>query len=180
MKIDIERLQEELVETKSNLALVNRLSLANGDFIWEVRNFNACLSDARCNLRDSMYSEAFSTGNPGYKLCVRVNLDGVDDRSRNYLSVYVHLMQGEYDNAMKWPFNRRIKISVLDRNPVRGERRNITDILSPQPNITALQRPKEWKSPQGYGFAKFVSISRLSSRYYLAGDILAIRIRVLS
>ena len=176
MKTEMEQLKSIAKSNSSSTSL----DCNNGDFIWKISNFESHLSDARSNLRNTMYSQAFHSSVPGYKLCVRINLDGVDIRSRNYLSIYIHLMQGDYDDFMEWPFNRQIKIAIIDRNPDQSKRRHIADILKPQSNVTALQRPTEWKSSQGYGFAKFVSISRLSSRYYVADNKLAIRVQVLS
>lgn len=179
LKIEMERLKL-LTKMNSNSVSSDYNPCNNGDFVWKIMNFNLHLSDARSNLRSTIYSESFYSGIPGYKLCLRINLDGVDARSRNYLSIYVHLMQGDYDDIMEWPFNRRIKVTIIDRNLDHSKRRNITEVLTPQSNIAALQRPTQSRSSQGYGFARFVSISRLSSRCYLADNKLTARVQILS
>lgn len=53
---------------------------------------------------------AFYTGPQGYKLCLSVNSRG--HRSR-YVSVYVHLMWGEFDYQLKWPFKGRVQVKLM-------------------------------------------------------------------
>ena len=60
----------------------------------------------------------------GYRLCLVVNPNGVSNIEGSYVSVYAYLMQGEFDDRLKWPFRGVITIQLLnqldDRVPATG------------------------------------------------------------
>lgn len=59
-------------------------------------------------------SEPFYTGSEGYKLCLGVHANGYAD-VHGYMSVFIHLMKGEFDNRLKWPVSGRITVKLLDQ-----------------------------------------------------------------
>ena len=59
-------------------------------------------------------SEPFYTGSAGYKLCLGVFANGYGD-VHGYMSVFIHLMKGEFDNRLRWPVSGRITLKLLDQ-----------------------------------------------------------------
>ena len=46
-------------------------------------------------------SPPFYTHPQGYKLCLDIHTNGSDDGEGTHISVYLHLMRGEFDNQLK-------------------------------------------------------------------------------
>ena len=61
---------------------------------------------------DYWVSDPFYTRSGGYRLCLSA---AIGQKSR--LFVYVILMKGKFDSELKWPFNARIKIQLLNYKP---------------------------------------------------------------
>ena len=57
------------------------------------------------------YSQPYYTHLHGYKMCVYVQLRP----SQNYLYVYSHLLRGEYDAGLKWPFRGTVVVQLLNQ-----------------------------------------------------------------
>ena len=60
-------------------------------------------------------SEPFYTHLEGYKLSLLVNANGHYSDVGTHVSVYLHLMPGEFDNKLEWPFQGSINIQLLNQ-----------------------------------------------------------------
>jgi len=72
------------------------------------------------------YSLPFYSHTGGYKMCLRVNANGCGSGKGTHVSVGVHLMQGEHDDHLKWPFRGDITVKVLNQ---RTEERHMGRIV---------------------------------------------------
>ena len=52
--------------------------------------------------------------------------NGIREGAGSHISAYVHLMLGEYDNELTWPFRRSITIRLVDQE----ERKNHHDFTA--------------------------------------------------
>ena len=50
-----------------------------------------------------------------YKMRLSVFANGNGSGEGTHMSVYVHLMQGDNDDILKWPFKGTIKVSLLNQ-----------------------------------------------------------------
>ena len=51
----------------------------------------------------------------GYKMCLSVTANGRSRGKGTHVSIYVHLMRGDHDDHLKWPFRGDITVSVLNQ-----------------------------------------------------------------
>ena len=75
------------------------------------------------NKDDTWYSPPFYTHNGGYLMCLSVDANGDGYASNTHVSVFAHLMAGENDNNLKWPFRGAVTFSVLNQ---RGSHHHVT------------------------------------------------------
>ena len=68
---------------------------------------------------DYWESPPFLSRPNGYKMCVRVRADGCHVGRGTHVSVYVHLMQGEYDDLLSWPFKGIVKLGLMNHKEDR-------------------------------------------------------------
>lgn len=96
----------------------------------------------------------------GYKLCLSafVNGDAVD----GYLSLYVHLMMGENDSNLSWPFQHTVTLELLHPDPSQRNQ-NKKESLRFDSSVDAkyTRRVVTQKQAKGWGYAKFIQHSEL-------------------
>lgn len=76
------------------------------------------------NNGDTWYSDPFFSHLNGYKFCLRVRARGEGKGQGTHVSVYMNLMQGEFDGALKWPFTGEFTIGLVNKES--GERHSHT------------------------------------------------------
>ena len=64
---------------------------------------------------NTFYSPAFYTSPGGYKMCIDVEANGYGEGKGTYVSVYAHLMKGENDDYLSWPFTGTLTIELLNQ-----------------------------------------------------------------
>ena len=100
--------------------------------------------------------------------------NGVGDGRGRYVAIFVHMMEGEHDDFLSWPYAGRITLSVLDRN---GQRDNdISHTLQAKPTLAAFQRPREAICPIGYGLIYFARIELFFGPQFVKNDELFLKI----
>ena len=68
------------------------------------------LALASCPGNDSGFRiSAFYTAKYGYKLCLRLYLNGDGTGKRTHLSLFIVIMRGEYDALLPWPFRNKVR-----------------------------------------------------------------------
>ena len=60
-------------------------------------------------------SPPFYTHKGGYKMCIRVDANGVDDGQVTHVSVWPFLMRGENDDNLIWPFTGDVTVQLLNQ-----------------------------------------------------------------
>ena len=59
-------------------------------------------------------SQPFYSVPGGYKLCLRVRANGRGPGKDTHVSVFVHLMKGENDHQLQWPFEHYVTYGILN------------------------------------------------------------------
>ena len=140
-RAQLDETRAQLAETQAKLS---RLSVEDGGktrFIWKIKSFRESLRLVKEGVKERIESDPFYTGRYGYKLKVfaqwRCHFLGLASSKRpiyidtDFLTGIV-LMEGEYDDMLPWPFNKKITFTIIDQNKDLKERQNMTDSLSPR------------------------------------------------
>lgn len=56
---------------------------------------------------------AFFTSKYGYKMCLRIYLNGDGTGRASHLSLFFVVMRGHSDALLKWPFNQKVKLTPI-------------------------------------------------------------------
>ncbi|KAM9302077.1 TNF receptor-associated factor 6 [Gastrophryne carolinensis] len=148
----------------------------NGVFVWKIQHFSAHLKSQEEDDRPVViHSPGFYTGKPGYQLCLRLHLQLPNaPRCANYISLFVHTMQGEYDNLLVWPFQGTIRLSILDQSE-GSNGQDQEETMDTKPDLLAFQRPTMPRNPKGFGYVTFMHLQALKQRMYIKNDTLLVR-----
>ncbi|XP_041365167.1 TNF receptor-associated factor 6-like isoform X2 [Gigantopelta aegis] len=151
----------------------------NGNYFWRIKNYYRLRKEAEEGESTALHSPSFYSSFFGYKLCIRVNLNGVDSARGSYLSVFIHFMQGEFDDMLDWPFSGRIILSVVDQNTPCEVRNHVSETLIAKPQLAAFQRPVTTRNHKGFGYMEFLPLALMDNSSFVRNDTLIIRAQVI-
>ena len=103
------------------------------------------------------YSPPFYTHEHGYKMCVRVDANGIMNGRGTHMSVYVYLMRGDYDSKLQWPFKGVIVVRLLNQLRDGGHHEKAVDFLDSIEDHTSNRVTVGEKSMRGQGFSQFIA-----------------------
>ncbi|KAM4576690.1 TNF receptor-associated factor 2 isoform 2-T2 [Odontesthes bonariensis] len=109
----------------------------DGIVIWKIADFTKKRQDAVAGRAPAMFSPAFYTSKYGYKMCLRIYLNGDGTGRGTHLSLFFVVMRGHSDALLKWPFNQKVTLMLLDQN----NREHIIDAFRPDVSSSSFQRP---------------------------------------
>lgn len=158
--------------------LIRELELDHsaGIYVWRLKEFSSLLRNQEAGLPVVEHSPGFYTGRPGYKLCMRLHLQSPNaQRCSNFISLFVHTMQGAYDGQLTWPFQGTIRLSILDQGP---EGQHHIEVMETKPDLQAFQKPTINRNPKGFGYVTFLHLNQLKEREYVKDDVLLVRCEV--
>ena len=108
---------------------------------------------------DYKYSSPPFYSHPGgYKLECAVNINGYNDVKGIHLSLFVHILRGEYDNQLKWPFNGIVTIEMFNR--VTNTWDNSQSIC-----LDGLGRSIDSSFGSNWGYRKWTSLDVVNKKY---------------
>ena len=140
-----ERVVEEL--QKQNIP-------AHGQFTWRIDNIKEKVKAAGTGECPVIYSPLFLSREAGYLISLCIYPAG--DNNEGYLSVYFVINRGPHDEVLPWPFSKRVLLSLI--NTLGGQ--SIVKDIQPDIRLRYFQRPENEKNV-GYGYPKFIALSRL-------------------
>lgn len=169
-------LQEQVRRLEAQLA-DREARICNGSYFWRIEEFSKMREKALAGEPAMLHSPSFYTSPWGYRLCLRANIN-LNTPGGPHLSLFVHMMQGDFDSFLPWPFSARIGLMVMDQNISQAARMPIAETLETKPQMAAFQRPATARNHKGYGYTDFVTLSVLDQGSYLLKDVLIIHVTV--
>ena len=131
------------------------------------------------------FSPPFYSHQQGYRLCLGVYSNGNGNSKGTHVSIFTHIMRGQFDDSLQWPFRGSITIQLLnqteDKNHVEAIN-HYSDVVDPKfcKRVTSSTSSRVPRSG-GWGFYEFIPHSSLGynaaqNTQYLRNDDLHIRI----
>ena len=169
-----EQLQRTTSMMKTHISEVDlqlQASLAStqpGSFLWRIPE----VARKRCGDIEgtSIYSPPFYSGRNGYKMCMRAYLNGDGIGFNTHLFVFFVLMRGEYDPLLKWPFESKVSLILVDQNL----HQHIVQTLNPLPESSSFQKPCLDMNVAS-GCPQFAKLSVLEDRNYVKDDVMFLK-----
>ena len=157
----------------SELELQLQASLASthtGSFLWRIPEVARRKRDAFDGRITSIYSPPFYSGRNGYKMCIRAYLNGDGIGFNTHLSVFFVLMRGEYDPLLKWPFESKVSLILVDQNL----HQHIVQTFKPSSESSSFQKPRSDMNVAS-GCPQFVKLSVLEEGNYVKDDVMFLK-----
>ncbi|XP_048368449.1 TNF receptor-associated factor 2 isoform X3 [Sphaerodactylus townsendi] len=109
----------------------------DGIFIWKITDIARKRQEAINGRSPAIFSPAFYTNKYGYKMCLRIYLNGDGTGRGTHLSLFFVVMKGPNDALLRWPFNQKVTLMLLDQN----NREHVIDAFRPDVSSSSFQRP---------------------------------------
>ena len=118
------------------------------------------------SVEDQWFSEPFYSHPGGYKMCLSVYANGTGQGVGSHVSVFAHLMRGEYDDKLTWPYRGNVQVTLVTDEEDYEEKLKFT---SKSPAKAAKRVEDGDRNDYGQGLSKFVEwddVSYLSSLHF--------------
>ncbi|XP_072422168.1 TNF receptor-associated factor 1-like isoform X1 [Chiloscyllium punctatum] len=159
---------EQVIQKTAAQMMALETMTETGIFIWKIPQMKQRLEEAIDGTTPYLESSEFYLCKYGYKMCLRIYLNGHGEAQGSYISLYYILLKGQYDALIQWPFKENMKLALLNQ---RDRQQSILKIYVPNEHDSALQRPGETMNAP-HGFAMFVTLTEFNQRFseFVAGD----------
>ena len=127
----------QLLELRDRVNTVQFVSL-DGTFAWAIDNIAKRKNDAITGRQMSLYSPAFYVHRYGYKICLRLYLNGDGLGKSTHMSLFVVVMRSPWDNLLRWPFQQKITLLLYDQN----FKAHIIDAFRPDNQNPSFKKPE--------------------------------------
>ncbi|NXO43465.1 TRAF2 factor, partial [Locustella ochotensis] len=164
LELKIAELHQCLTQKDAGLSSLHKSLLFSeqasydGIFLWKITEVGRKLQDSVTGRTVSLYSPAFYTAKYGYKVCLRVYLNGDGTGKGTHLSLFFVVMKGDYDALLPWPFRHKVTFMLLDQN----NREHVIDAFRPDLSSASFQRPVNDMNVAS-GCPLFLPLSKLQS-----------------
>ena len=128
---------------------------------------------------DVFYSPPFYTSPTGYEMCIGVDANGDGDGKGTHVTLFAHLMKGDNDDSLTWPFTGSVTFELLNQLEDKNHYKNFVTFPAVD---TYSKRVVEGKRGAGWGI-DFIRHTELDFNHdkghqYLKDNTLIFRISV--
>ena len=111
---------------------------------------------------------------------MRINLNGVDSGVGKHVALYVHMVQGDYDHMLDWPFTGKFTLSILDQSDDVSSRHHLSKTIDAdhEAHLDAFQRPTAPYNKRGFGYAEFASLEQICESQYIKNNTLLVKFEI--
>ena len=131
-------------------------------------------------IKEVQYLPSFYTHSHGYCMCLEWHSNGFGDGEETHVSSYTCLMQGPYDDHLKWPFRGEITIQIVNQ---AGDHSHVEKTIPYNDEISDNNagRVTDKERALGRGFHQFLAHTDLEynaekKTQYLKDNIIIVRV----
>ena len=160
--------------------LLTKGQICGGNYTWKIEHFSQLLQGDSDGIKTSLDSPLIYTSLCGYKFFMRIYPKGDDGGDGRHIGLFVGVMQGDFDNRLKWPFCGRISLSMLDQsNDAHSICNDVSGTFMANRNLQAFQKPSaSGQYTTLYGYEKFAPIDTVCRPQYSKDDAVMINIEI--
>ena len=165
LKMDVDTLKGKLAAQEMRL-----MPLPVPPIYVLVTNFGQYQKDDRVFKSDPFYSHP-----GGYKMLVVIRPNSIGERKGSHVSLHVHLLPGEFDNQLHWPFSGKITVQAYERTRDQWSFQRVIEMNERKSGLVAVNRCIDTPITCGAGYDNFLSYFYLDN-YLKSTNTLRVRI----
>ena len=145
-----------------------------GSFLWPIPQIAKRRRGALSGKIISLYSAPFFSSLYGYKMCLRVYLNGDGSGQKTHLFLFAILMKSDHDGILTFPLDCWVKMIIVSQSE---QVKDISEEFRSDRSSRCFERPKT-EMNSGAGLPKFAPLSILQNVNYVKDDMLYVRCEV--
>ena len=149
-------------------------STQDGHLIWKIHDFENRNKDAAIGKIRALHSAPCFTEQYGYKFCLRLYLHGDGMGRGTHLSLFLVIMNSEYDDILQWPFQKKIKFNLINQ---KDRSKDHVEQMFPEKNSSSFQKPRKGMNIAS-GCPMFISLDRLEPEGFLKNGNLFLEVKI--
>ncbi len=149
----------------------------NGTLVWKITEVEKRTEEAKTGKTLSLYSPPFFTSQHGYRMCLRLYLNGDGQGKGSHISLFIVMMKSDYDDLLSWPFKHKVTLSLLNQSDPNNSKAHQAKAFRPTDTSSSFHKPRGPFNTAS-GFPKFVSVDTLRDRNYVRDDSLFIKVKI--
>lgn len=163
VSVELQLFKGELCQLRKEFELSKSFVHNDGTYLWRIENIQQLLRNAK-NSSQSIFinSPSFYTSKYGYKLSLKLYLNGDKNTRDKYLSLYVTIMRSEYDSLLEWPYKYPITLCLYDRSVHKD---HVVHTVTPDITSECFQQPKMDANKSG-GIPEFCPLWKIFSKEF--------------
>ncbi|CAF1088205.1 unnamed protein product [Adineta ricciae] len=151
----------EICTLEKKLPTLKSSNYNDGTYVWIIENIQDLFRNAKNSPQPiHVISPPFYTANDGYKLSLKLYLNGDKSARDTYLSLYVTIRRNDYDALLNWPFTYPITLCLFDQSPKHD---HVVRTLTPDIESKCFQRP-EMDANVSAGIPEFCPLWKVFSK----------------
>ena len=151
-----------------------QVKTTNGLFIWKVTDIKRRYKEARDGITYSLFSPPFLTSPHGYRMCLRMYLNGDGEGKGTHVSLFLVLMKGEHDSILPWPFSQKVTLSLINQKDPNLTKK---EAFLPDKTSSSFQKPQQ-EFNVAIGFPKFVPQLLINDIEFCQDDCFFVKAKV--
>ena len=155
----VTELEREIKQMKEAQQIMAHTGQPIGPIEFTMTNFNQYKDD------EYWLSLPFYTHPHGYKMFLRVRPKGYVSGNSTHLGVLIHMMRGEFDDQLKWPFRGNITFQLVNQEEDKDHVVITVHFNENTPDTAAGRVTGRERSNYGWGNAKVLPLSELEPKY---------------
>ena len=177
----IERLMTTVQDQSQQIEMLKNVTTTHALYVWKIPNIRAILDrfrDVRVKNEDIL-SEPFYLSEKGYKLrtILKPNNWSVIKKKPHFV-LFFRVVPGEFDPLLSWPFNETFRVTLIDQNPCKDKRKDISHVIDFSECLSTCHRPPRPPYEKGDKFDNFcglcVNQDELQTGSYIINDAIFI------
>ena len=169
MKQELGDLKRALHRQREDLQM-HAIPLPVPPFYFSLSNFKHYQSNEL-----TFYSEPFYSHPGGYKMRVQIHPNGKGDARGAYVSLYVAIVRGEFDDQLHWPFDGSVTVEAYNRTTEQWSNGHVV-IMNKERCTKQIERCVDILTQGGRGCSTFLSFSDLNDNYLKGTAIVRFRV----
>ena len=118
-----------LQENHTSLGCLNE----NKEVIWAIDGMPQRIMEAEMGMVTYLHTPPFFTHQYGYKIVLHLFVN-----SNGYISFFMTIIRGEYDDRLRWPFKNTVTVTLVDQD----NKYNVSCDIEPTPCSPSFRKPK--------------------------------------
>ncbi|CAF3396335.1 unnamed protein product [Rotaria sp. Silwood1] len=141
--VNVKLYKNELYKLQQQYAL-SRFLTNKETYLWYINNLQEIFQNAKQATQSNDISSSFYTYRGGYKISLKIYVNGHITAQNTYLSLHLTILCGPCDSYLNWPFDNPILICLYDNS---AKQYHIFHTITPEKYSECFQQPKMNENP---------------------------------